>query len=348
MSNALPVVIAAGTLYVLGLWFTAMRGGKFLPARKLALQWGGPFFLIAAGLGVAGGLAALEVIKWLLPGMAALAPLMMGMVLYFYSVELNEQDHRLREQAIDILKRLGSTSILAIIAAVLPGVGGILILWQIKPLAEWLQSHGSLGLTVYIVLFMVSAGLALLPTYAQAILGGWTFKFAWGFPAAQAGFGGGALIGYFVARWFSSDKAIKVIEEQPKWKAVYDALLGGGFWKTLGLVTLLRLPPNSPFAMTNLIMAATKVPLGPYILGTLIGMAPRTAVAVWLATKMQSLDEHSKPAWMWIVSIVLALAVLAVLGHIGNKAIAKATGVEAVTSSEDQAEALGSQPKPTD
>jgi uncharacterized membrane protein YdjX (TVP38/TMEM64 family) len=341
MSNALPIVIAAGTLYVLGLWFSAVRSGKFLPERKLALQWGGPFFIIAAGLGVAGGLAALEVIAWTVPGLAALAPLMIGLVLYYYAVELNEEDHRFREQAVDILKRLGSTSILAIIAAVLPGVGGILILWQIKPLAEWLQSHGSLGLTVYVVLFMVSAGLALLPTYAQAILGGWTFKFAWGFPAAQAGFGGGALIGYFVARWFSSDKAIKVIEEQPKWKAVYDALLGGGFWKTLGLVTLLRLPPNSPFAMTNLIMAATKVPLWPYILGTLIGMAPRTAVAVWLATKMQSLDEQSKPAWMWIVSIVLALAVLAVLGHIGNKAIAKATGVntdqQAVPESDDQA-----------
>jgi uncharacterized membrane protein YdjX (TVP38/TMEM64 family) len=83
------------------------------------------------------------------------------------------------------------------------------------------------------------------------------------------------------------------------------------------------------------------VPLWPYILGTLIGMAPRTAVAVWLATKMQSLDEQSKPAWMWIVSIVLALAVLAVLGHIGNKAIAKATGVntdqQAVPESDDQA-----------
>lgn len=333
MSSAFPVLIAAGTLYVLSLWFTAIRKGQYLPERKAAIRWAGPFLLIAAGLGVAGGLAALEVISgWSLPAPAAIAPLMVGLLLYGVAVQLGEQDHRFREQGIDIIRRLGSTSILAIIAAVLPGVGGLLILWQLKPLAAWLQGLESAGVTVYVVLFMVTAGLALLPTYAQAILGGWTFKFAVGFPAAMAGFGGGALIGYFVARWTSGDKALKVIEEQPKWKAVYDALLGGGFWKTLGLVTLLRLPPNSPFAMTNLIMAATKVPLWPYLLGTLIGMAPRTAVAVWIAAHMQSLDEDSKPWWMWIVSIVLALAILAVLSHIGNQAIAKATGTESKPS----------------
>lgn len=327
MEKAFPLLIAAGTVYMLVEWLKVFKGGKFLPARKSAVQWAGPFMIIAAGLGVAGGLAALEVIEWTLPAPAAIAPLMVGLMLYGYGVELAESDHRTREQAIDVIRKLGSTSILAIAAAVLPGVGGLLILWQLKPLAAWLQGLESTGVLVYAILFMVSAGLALLPTYAQAILGGWTFKFWIGFPAAMVGFGGGAIIGYAVARWTAGDNALKVIEEQPKWKAVYDALLGGGFWKTFGLVTLLRLPPNSPFAMTNLIMAATKVPWLPYILGTMIGMAPRTAVAVWIAAHMQSLDEQSKPWWMWIVSILLAIAALAVMSHIGNQALAKATGV---------------------
>jgi uncharacterized membrane protein YdjX (TVP38/TMEM64 family) len=176
-------------------------------------------------------------------------------------------------------------------------------------------------------------GLALLPTHTIILLGGWAFGMTIGLPAALFGFNGGALIGYFVGRRAAGQRVVDVISENPKWQAIYDALLGGGFWKTLGYVTLLRLPPNSPFAMTNLVMAATRVPLGAYVLGTFFGMLPRATVVIALGAGLENLADADKPWWMFVVTIVLTIIILVVLAKVANRAIAKATGVEHPTPS---------------
>ncbi len=143
----------------------------------------------------------------------------------------------------------------------------------------------------------------------------------------------------------------KVINEQPKWAAVRDALVpaatadsledsvaGRGtrgaarFWKTLGIVTLLRLPPNSPFAITNLVLASVRVPVVIYVIGTVVGMAPRTAAAVWLGQTFReqfgTLEEGleaKKPWWLFAAMVAATLIVLAILGAIGDRAIKRVT-----------------------
>ena len=66
--------------------------------------------------------------------------------------------------------------------------------------------------------------------------------------AALVGFTGGGLLGYQVARRVSKDRVEELIEGNPKARAIRDALRRRGPWRTLLVVTLLRLPPNSPFA----------------------------------------------------------------------------------------------------
>lgn len=230
----------------------------------------------------------------------------------------------------EIVRRLGPASVLAVIASVMPAIGGILLLVFIGSIGAYLRGHGDLGVVIYTAGFIVLSGLALLPTYAQAILGGWAFGFATGLPAALGGFFGGSLIGYEVARRFASERAMRVLDEHPKWMAVRDALVGegegAGFWRTLGIVSLLRLPPNSPFALTNLVMASVRVPRAAFALGTLIGMAPRTAVVLYMATLIQgeiSKDalRAAKPWWFFPVAVVMMLAVLAVIYLIGKHAL---------------------------
>jgi len=224
-----------------------------------------------------------------------------------------------------IVRRLGPLSVLAVIAAALPGLGGFALLYFRDAAASWLLSHESLGVALYVACFALTAGLALLPTYAQAIIGGFVFRFPAGFPAALGGFVGASLIGYGVARLASADRATRLIEEQPKWKVVYDALLGGGFWRTLGIVTLLRVPPNSPFAITNLVLAATRTRLSVYALGTLIGMAPRTAAAVYIGSQLKTLSDFGAPRWYFWVGVALTLVVLGILGALIQNAIHRAT-----------------------
>lgn len=225
-----------------------------------------------------------------------------------------------------ILRRLGPAGPLALVAATLPAIGGFLLLGLLNVVGPWLQARGVAGVVLYVGGFAFFSGLALLPTYAQAVLGGWAFKFAVGFPAAWGGFLGGAMIGYAVALRATGDRVVRLINEQPKWRAVYDALLSGGFWKTLLIITLVRIPLNSPFAITNLVMAATRVPFAAYVIGTLIGMAPRTAAAVLIAANLKELTfEGTQNKWLWVASIAITLVVVIVVGHIANRAIARVT-----------------------
>lgn len=234
------------------------------------------------------------------------------------------------DSLVSFVKRLGPASVLAAGAAVLPPLGSIVLFTYMNSVGQWLRSHGHEGVAMYIVGFSVFAGLALLPTYASAILGGWAFGFGIGFPAALCGFLGGALIAYGVCRPTAANRVEKIIAEKPKWKAVRDALVGGSALKTLGIVTLLRLPPNSPFALTNLVLSSVKVPLWIFLLGTLVGMAPRTAVAVFIASKLQnqlaSEVAEQRPWWIIVAGIVLSLIVLGVIGLIAQKALTKLTG----------------------
>jgi uncharacterized membrane protein YdjX (TVP38/TMEM64 family) len=206
----------------------------------------------------------------------------------------------------------------------LPAVCGILLITYLGRVSKWLLDQGEArAVTIYIAAFIFSAGLGLMPTYAQAALAGWCFKVPTGFPAALAGFAGAALVGYVVARTVAQGRVEALVRENPKAQAVRDALIGRGFLQTFGIVTLIRLP-NSPFALTNLAMASAGVPVGPYLLGTLVGMAPRTFLAVLIGSSAQQLTTRP-PRWLVFASIGAAVVVVAIIGTIAKRALAKVT-----------------------
>lgn len=249
-----------------------------------------------------------------------------------------------------IIKRLGPTSIMAVLSLALPPLGGFLVIGFMDTIATWLTGHGGTGWLIYLASFAVLSGLALLPTYAQSTLGGWAFGIWAGFAGAIGGFIGGALIGYVLNAGVTGERVIKLIDEHPKWAAVRNALVPdaakadparngepprsivSGHLKTLGIVMLIRLPPTSPFSLTNLLLASVRVPLWIYLLGTAIGMAPRTLVAVWLGhtlhQQFQSIREGlsaPKPWWLLALGVVVSMIVLAIIGVIANKAIERVT-----------------------
>jgi uncharacterized membrane protein YdjX (TVP38/TMEM64 family) len=227
---------------------------------------------------------------------------------------------------------LGLTGLLGLAWTAAPALCGIALLAGLGPLSVWLRDHRSLGLTLYTVAFVLGAGLGFLPTYAQSILGGWVFGVAAGLPAALVGFTGGGLLGYRVARRVSKDRVEELIAGNPKARAIRDALVGRGRWRTLLVVTLLRLPPNSPFALTNLVMATTGVPLPAFLAGTFLGMLPRTAVAVALAAAaaatgaedIQTFVRHRGP-WLLAAGVFGGMAVLGVVGAIARRALRRVT-----------------------
>jgi uncharacterized membrane protein YdjX (TVP38/TMEM64 family) len=237
-----------------------------------------------------------------------------------------------KESVGSILRKLGPTGPLAVAALALPPLSGIALFAYMASVSEWLKSHQGAGLAIYAGAFALLAGLAVLPTYAQAALGGYAFGVLLGFPAALVGFAGGATIGYAVARLAAKDRVAALIREHPKWQAVRDALLAEdrrkSFWKTTGMVALLRMPPNSPFALTNLVMASVKVPWASFITGTVLGMAPRTLAAVFVGSTIQQMtdDAVSTPRWLKITGIVASVIVLLIVMRLADRAIKRAAG----------------------
>ena len=232
------------------------------------------------------------------------------------------------------VRSLGPSAILAAIWLLAPAVLGFTLLAYLGPVSDWLISLGSNGPIIFAVIFAVTSGLGILPTYAQAVLGGWVFGVALGLPAALAGFVGGSLIGWAIARLVSRRRVESAIERHPQARVIRQALVGRGFWKTLGIVSLIRIPPNSPFALTNLALAACGVRIPVYAIGTAIGMTPRTAVIVIVsaaaaasgAKDLQTFIADGPGMWVFIGGLIALIVVLSVIASIAKRALRKATG----------------------
>lgn len=261
-----------------------------------------------------------------------LLPALVGAIALSCGIVLQIGAQRLRD-ALAFVRSLGPAGILAAGALVLPPLGSIVLFATFNITAPWLRDHAELGVLIYVAAFAGLAGLALLPTYAQSALGGFAFGVTLGIPAALCGFVGGAFIGYTIARRCSGDHLERTLANKPKWRAVRDAITGRsvqsgrlGFMRALGMVILLRLPPNSPFAFMNIVLASSRVPRGAFLLGTAVGMLPRTALAVIIGagineTFNKEALERAAPPWAFVVAIVVSLAIFAIVGTIANKAI---------------------------
>ena len=89
---------------------------------------------------------------------------------------------------------------------------------------------------------------------------------------------------------------------------------------------LLRIPPQSPFAATNFVLATSRAPLGAYMLATVAGLLPRTALAVWAAASASTLDfADSKRIWSYSIGLVVTIVIIAVIGHMAKQAIKRVT-----------------------
>ncbi len=236
-----------------------------------------------------------------------------------------------QESVGEIIKRLGPAAWLGIAWAVLPGIAGLTLLANMGTATRLLvgtdENPGlplAMGIALYVAIFIITAGLGVLPTVSQAILAGFAFGITWGFPAALVGFAGASIIGYTVANVVARKKIEDEIHNHPKAAIIRDAFIRHGKVRALVILILIRVPPNSPFALTNYAMSVSGVKLVPFLIATVVGMAPRTFAAVWIGSQVSSWDEAKMPKWLVIGGIVLAVVILVGLGNLANKAVESA------------------------
>ncbi|MEM9372384.1 MAG: VTT domain-containing protein [Planctomycetota bacterium] len=232
-----------------------------------------------------------------------------------------------------VFGRLGLAGWLALAWAFVPAVAGITLLTRMKPVSEKIIELAGQGgadlwksVGVYVLGFVVLSGIGVLPTFAISVLGGYAFGPVVGFAAALAGFGGASVVGYFIARLIAREKVEQEIQRHEKARVVRNALVRSGFARTLLIVTLVRVPPNSPFALMNGTLATTGVRLPAYIIGTLAGMAPRTFAYVLIGQQVTDWSDARTPRWMIVAGIAVTIVVLMIVGSIANRALQRVTG----------------------
>jgi uncharacterized membrane protein YdjX (TVP38/TMEM64 family) len=214
----------------------------------------------------------------------------------------------------------------AIIATIVPVAGSVTTVLSAPFVAPWLRSQGTAGVLMVIVCFAVLGAVAFAPTYSTSVLAGWTFGFAVGFPTVVGGTVAGAMMCYALARRVAGRRVAATFEEHPRWEVVRQALIDASPLRTLWLVFLLRLSPVLPFGTTNVLLATTGVGWRAYLLGTLLGLVPRTGLIALAAASAERLELDAAEGWGLLAAGIVATGLfIVVLAVAGKRALDRAT-----------------------
>ena len=164
-------------------------------------------------------------------------------------------------------------------------------------LATLIRTHPAAPI-VFLALHLV-ASLTFLPRTLLGFAAGIVFGAWWGLLWSSLGGVLGAVAGFLVARYVHTGGF-----DRARW-AKFTVLLQRaerGGWRT---VTLIRLVPVIPHSLANYALGLTRVRLGDYALGSLLGQLPTTIAAVDLGAAGERAMRGGAD-WLWPTLIGLA------------------------------------------
>jgi len=169
---------------------------------------------------------------------------------------------------------------------------------------------GSGGLVVFLTICAPLCAVSLVPTYAVAVGAGYLYGPTLGSVTAVGAILLGAWIGFRIAVLCAGDALLDGLG--PRVDATRRALLESPARTTATVIGLVRLAPVTPFAATNLLMAGAGVPLAPYLVGTLVGLAPRTALVAVAGSGLAELEigRGAATSGIWTTLGLLAVALV--------------------------------------
>jgi uncharacterized membrane protein YdjX (TVP38/TMEM64 family) len=144
----------------------------------------------------------------------------------------------------------------------------------------------------------ITASLLFVPRTLLAIVAGLLFGMGWGIVWAASGSVAGAVAGFLVSRYVNSG-----VSDLGRFEQIAGQIERGG-WRA---VAMLRLIPVMPHSVANYALGLTKLPLGTYAFGSLLGQLPMTIAYVDLGTAGERLMFGGAS---WIEPTLLGLAAL--------------------------------------
>jgi uncharacterized membrane protein YdjX (TVP38/TMEM64 family) len=144
------------------------------------------------------------------------------------------------------------------------------------PLALTAAIAGSPAAPLAFLLVHTAASLLFVPRTLLAVAAGLLFGMWWGLLWAAFGSVVGAVAGLLVARYLYAGLAGRA---NPGRLAALLRYAERGGWR---MVAMVRLVPIFPHSLTNYALGLTRVRLGPYAIGSLLGQLPMTIAFVAL------------------------------------------------------------------
>ena len=223
-------------------------------------------------------------------------------------------------------RELGKLTPIALVTTFLPIVGSAVLLSIAYPFGSWLKENWEVGSGLYVAIFVLFCGLALLPTNVIGLIGGWAFSFYLGIALVIFSICAAALISFSVHTRIAGKKLPEVFDNHPKAKVIYKALLGEKLWRTTLIIFLIRLSPAMPFALTNFLMASARVPVKAYLIGTFFGMLPRSSAVVFVGAGLSELSfENTEDSNLLMFGIAATVVSAIIIGIIARNALERLT-----------------------
>jgi uncharacterized membrane protein YdjX (TVP38/TMEM64 family) len=225
----------------------------------------------------------------------------------------------------------GKIGSVAGLTTVLPSVGSMILLTFVYQFGPWLQANKEIGVMIFVSLMTFFSGLALVATNILGIVSGFAFNFQVGMLAQLAGLLGASTLMFILAKRYASENLQTKIEEKPKLQAFHSALLKENWLKTLLILILVRLSPAMPFAVTNFIISAAGISFKTFILGTVLGMLPRTFALVMVGSSLSELNlSEPQEAWVLVLGIIATILAITVISLVGKRALNRLTAEQNV------------------
>ena len=138
-----------------------------------------------------------------------------------------------------------------------------------------MRTLGPLGPAAHVVLFALGT-ILFVPGILFALAGGVLFGPVWGTILNLAGATLGATAAFLAARYVTGDLVRR------KAGGRLDRLIAGVEAEGWRFVAFVRLVPLVPFNLLNYALGLTRIPLVPYVLASLVCMAPGAVAYTWL------------------------------------------------------------------
>ncbi len=179
---------------------------------------------------------------------------------------------------------------------------------QLGALRDWIESLGSLGPVVFVLLYAVAV-VAALPGSALTLAAGALFGSVVGVIVVSIASTLGASLAFLVGRYFARNAVAGWLSGKEKFQRLDRLTEQQG----AVIVAVTRLVPIFPFNLLNYGFGLTRIPFWTYVFWSWLCMLPGTVLYVVGADAVTKAVVQGEAPWLLIGAVVAAAGVLAVL-----------------------------------